>query len=57
MEGGPLDGLGDGIGASPDWVGGDFGPIEGTDWEPGVAEFAVLMIIVYVLWWADTGIL
>ena len=34
------------------------GPIEGAvNEEPGFVEFAVLMIIVYVLWWADTGIL
>ena len=28
-----------------------------VDWEPGMREFYILIIIVYVLWWADTGIL
>lgn len=27
-----------------------------VDWEPGMREFYILLIIVYVLWWADTGI-
>jgi len=26
------------------------------NWEPGWQEFVALMVIVYVLWWADTGI-
>ena len=28
----------------------------GTDWEPGMKEFYLLLIIAYVLWWAGTGI-
>ena len=28
-----------------------------VDWEPGMREFYILIIIVYVLWRADTGIL
>ena len=28
----------------------------GTEWEPGMREFYLLLIIAYVLWWAGTGI-
>ena len=26
------------------------------EWEPGMREFYLLLIIAYVLWWAGTGI-
>ena len=28
----------------------------GAEWEPGMREFYLLLIIAYVLWWAGTGI-
>jgi hypothetical protein len=28
----------------------------GTEWEPGMREFYLLVIIAYVLWWAGTDI-